>query len=405
MLQTLVNRLHMVRLTAAAAALVVAGCTGLVDSSEGGATPEEAAAKKAWLEKAQPVMQEFCVSCHDGSQANIGFLEGADPLAMRDDLVAFEPVVVNFGAPQSSRLLTKGVHSGPALTSVQASDLLDWVQKEQAARGSVGGGETVLKTDAFLPLICTAGSPGTAECPFNTVALDAIGSPGSTIQFTVQSLGSGLYVSNLKLIPGPMGAYVEHPLFVSLPEGAEPKPDTIDRFFSVKMNLEATAPEDQQQIAGGTAAFVGFLATDKLEIHFKKLGMFEMGDGGGGGGGGTSGCKKLTEFKAVRELFTTNVGGAANNCNACHAGQVAGATGALNITGIGSADDTVVQAACNQILIRVNLTTPDQSGIFLAPDPGSTHPFRFNAAQLNTFKNGPPATGLLGWINAEKTAP
>jgi hypothetical protein len=207
----------------------------------------------------------------------------------------------------------------------------------------------------------------------------------------------------LKLIPGSMGAYIEHPLFVSKPaDGSDVKPDTIDRFFAVKMNLAAGATPDQQQIAGGTAAFVGFQASDRLSIYFKAAKVYQDD---GMPPAMQTGCKKLTEFKAVKAEFTTAVGGAAQNCGQCHMGTNAGATSALDMRGINDPSDTVIQTACNQILIRVNLTTPDQSGIFLAPDPASTHPFRFTAAQLATFKNGPPATGLLGWINAEKTAP
>jgi hypothetical protein len=53
-------------------------------------------------------------------------------------------------------------------------------------------------------------------------------------------------------------------------------------------------------------------------------------------------------------------------------------------------------------MTRVNLTTPDTSGIFLAPDPANAnHPFRFaDATTFNAFKNP-----VLTWINAEKTAP
>jgi hypothetical protein len=66
----------------------------------------------------------------------------------------------------------------------------------------------------------------------------------------------------------------------------------------------------------------------------------------------------------------------------------------------------MVQLACNQILSRVVKTAPDTSGLFLAPDPGNNnHPFRFTAAQLNTFKNGPPGAGILKWIADETVAP
>ena len=398
MLETLVRQLHLVRLSAAAMAVFALGCTGLIDDGgTGGLSPEQAEARRAWLQEAQPVLAQNCIACHNGSRAGIGFLEGGDALAMRDDLLANDPVVVNLTAPQSSRVLTKGLHEGPALTAAQTSSILQWVQKQKDASDVENMTPTTLQTATFLPLICTMGAPGTVDCPYNDVALDEVGAVGAKIRFTVQALGSGLYLSNLKLVPGADGAYIEHPLFVSKPEAGDAKPDTIDRFFSVKMNLQQAATEAEQQIAGGTAAFVGFQATDPLAIYFKKVDKFQMD--------GTmpmpqSGCKVLADFKAVRANFSAAVGGAAQACTGCHAGSNPGATGAMGITNIGSADDAVVQSVCNQILIRVNLTTPDSSGIYLAPDPGSTHPFRFTAAQLATFK-----ANVGPWITAEKTAP
>lgn len=398
MLETLVRQLHLVRLSAAATAVFAVGCTGLIqDDGLGNLTPEQQAARAAWLGEAQPVLAQNCVSCHNGSRVGIGFLEGAEPLAQRDDLLAHDPVVVNLTAAQSSRLLTKGLHEGPAFTAAQASSVLQWVQKEVDAAGSTGEGGPSLETAPFTVFPCTEGAPGTANCPFNDVTLDEVGVVGAKIRFTVQSLGSGLYFSNLKLIPGADGAYIEHPLFVSKPVDGDAKPDTIDRFFNVKMNLQQAATEEEQQIAGGTAAFVGFLASDPISIYFKKADKFQPDEGGMQT---QSGCKKLEEFKAVRANFSAPVGGAAQACTGCHAGSNAGATGAMGIQNIGSADDAVVQNVCNQVLIRTNLTTPDQSGIFLAPSPTSTHPFRFTQAQLDTFK-----ANVNVWVMAEKTAP
>ncbi|HLL25792.1 MAG TPA: hypothetical protein VK427_26825 [Kofleriaceae bacterium] len=374
------------------------GCTGLIeDNGTGGLTPEQEAARAAWVSEAQPVLLQNCASCHTTRQG-IAFLAGANVMAQRDTLLGYEPTVVNLTAPQSSRLLTKGIHEGPAFTAAQASSVLQWVQKQKDAVGSDGGTGPGLQTASFLPLICTSGAPGDVTCPYNNVALDSVGVTGAKIQFTVQALGSGLYLSNLKLVPGADGAYIEHPLFVSKPETGDAKPDTIDRFFNVKMNLSATAGDAERQIAGGTAAFVGFLATDPLAIYFKAAKPFQPDMGGPPAG--PTGCKKLTEFKAVRNQLSAPVGGAAQACTGCHAGTNAGATGAMGITNINSADDTVVQNVCNQVLIRVNLTTPDQSGLYLAPSPTSTHPFRFNQAQLDTFK-----AAMNTWVMAEKTAP
>jgi hypothetical protein len=380
--------------------ITLVGCTGLIDDGgNGGLTPEQAEAKRTWVAEAQPVLAQNCSACHNGSRANIGFLIGNDPLSQRDALLAYDPPVVNTTAPASSRLITKGLHEGPAFTASQTATVLDWLQKQKDADGSTGETGPTLETAPFVPQVCSGGTPGDATCPFNDVLLDSLGAPGAKIQFTVQSLGSGIYLSNLKLIPGPDGAYIEHPLFVSKPMDGDAKPDTIDRFFNVKMNIEQAATDPDRQISGGTAAFVGMFASDPLVIYFKAVKTFQMDMGGGMTM--QSGCKKLEEFKAIRTNFSAPVGGAAQACTNCHAGQNAGATGALLLTNIGSADDTVVQNVCNQVLIRTNLTTPDSSGIFIAPDPAAAgHPFKFAAAQLQTFK-----TALLTWINAEKTAP
>jgi len=407
MLETLVRQLNMVRLSVGAVAmLALVGCTGLIDDGNGGLTPEQKVAKDLWIKKALPELNKDCAVCHNGSRPMIDFLTGTTELGIRDTLVAFDPAVVNLDAPQSSRLLTKGVHDGPALQSEQVSNILEWIRAEKDAQPDPGMGGPTLETAAFIPAICTAGTPPDPTCPTNDIDLTALGIPGAKIHFVANALGTGLYLNQLSLIGGDMGAYIEHPLFVSWPAaGGDPVPDSIDRFFNVKMNLMAA---ETAQIQGGTAGFVGFLATDKLTIHFKVASPYQAaGGGGGGGGGGDTGCKDLTSFKTnAQTLFSQPAGGAGQSCLSCHGGQNGNATSAMNITGANATDDATLQTVCNQIKTRVNLTTPDQSGVFLAPDPGNmNHPFRFTAAQLGTFKNGPPGTGVLGWINAEKVAP
>jgi len=412
MLETLVRHLDMVRLTVATVALIVmVGCTGLIDDGgTGGLTPAEAKARKLWLDKALPQFTTNCQVCHDGSRVNIGFVEGTSDLGRRDTLIAYTPAVVNLDAPGSSRILTKGLHEGPALDAIQTSDILEWVQAEREALPDPGTGGPILETEPFLAQICTGGLPGEATCPINTVSLDAIGDGviGGKIQFVAQALGSGIYMTNLKLLPGAGGAFIEHPLFVSWPAdpAMPPKADTIDRFFNVKLNLMMTATPEEEQIGGGTAAFVGFVATDKLTIHFKSATLYQP-DAGGGPGGGTTGCKVLASFKTnAQTLFSQPVAGAAQSCLSCHGGQNPNATSAMNLTGVDAADDPTIQLACNQARTRVNFQTPDQSSIFLAPDPANmNHPFKFNTAQLGTFRVGPPGAGNNKWIADEVVAP
>jgi cytochrome c553 len=404
MLETLVRNLHMVRLSALALALVTVGCTGLIDGgSSGGLTPEQAAARKAFVDKAMPALVN-CISCHNGSQdtetQKIGFVAGGpDALAIRETLMAYTPAVVNTDAPPSSRVLTKSLHAGPALIGSDLSAILEWIQAEKDALPKPGDGDVVLETTPFVPLLCTMGLPGEPNCPINEVSLEAIGATGSKITFVAQSLGSGLYLNNLKLIPGPTGASIEHPLFVAYPpDGGKSKPDLIDRFFSVKMNIQTGAPIDQQQIAGGTAAFVGFVGSpdptvaDKITIHFKSVGVYQPDNMPPV----TAGCKVPAQFEtSARAALQAS-------CGNCHRGQNGGATSAVNMTGIDQPNGATPNVACNQIKLRTDTVNLNQSAIYLATTPGNgNHPFNFGTvAALDAFKNA-----VNVWINAEKVAP
>jgi len=404
MLATLVRELNMVRLSASAVAMIaLVGCTGLIDDGNSGLTKEEVAAREAWINGAAPVLSTNCVACHNGSRPAIEFLAGEGDLPMRDTVLAFTPAVVNLDAPASSRLLTKGVHDGPALLASEASALLEWIKAEKDAQPAPEGETPAVEIEPFIPAICTSGTPPAPTCPVNDVDLSVLGLAGAKLHFVAQALGSGLYLNQLSIIGGPDGVYLEHPLFVSYPAGAEePTFDTIDRFFNVKINSMANATT---MIGGGTAAFIGFTATDKISIHFKVLKAYQPDNGmGGGGGGGDNGggCKALASFKTnAQALFSNPVAGSAQSCRGCHAGQNGNASSAMNITGVDSQTDATIQTACNQIRTRINTTTIDQSGIYLAVDPANqNHPFRLTAAQLTAFKNG-----VNVWINAEKVAP
>ena len=409
MLETLVRRLNMVRLSVSALAVValtLGGCTGLIDDGSEGLSPEEVKARKMWIEKASPVLTAACTSCHAGQRPNTDFLTGATDLELRARMIEFTPAVINLSAPPSSRILTKGPHEGPSLTATETSDVLEWIRAEKDAQPDPGATDPAanLETTPFIPALCTSGTPPAPTCPTNDIDLTEVGLPGAKLHFVATALGSGLYLNQLSIVPGPDGVYLEHPLFASYPDNAEVVPDEIDRFYNVKMNLMGNATAEQ--IQGGYAAFPLFQPNAKISVLFKLVKAYQP-EGGGGGGGGGGGCKKLESFKTnARALFAQPAGGAAQSCLGCHGGQNGNATSALNITGVNAADDPTIQLACNQILTRANLTTVDQSGIFLAPDPANAnHPFRFTAAQLGTFKNGPPGTGVLGWINEEKVAP
>jgi len=276
-----------------------------------------------------------------------------------------------------------------------------WGPAERDAAGSTGTVDTGLETERFSPLLCTMGVPGDPTCPINYVDITGLveGWGGAQIKFVAQPLGQDLYFTNLALVGGTDGVYLEHPLFVSWPSDtqAEPIPDTLDRFFNVKINMMPGAMPSP--IGGGTAAFISFKPTNQLSIHFKAVDKYrpDGGMGSGSGGTGATGCKSLATFKA-------NAQGPLNtSCGSCHANAGnANARGAMDITGITSTDDATLQGVCDQARTRINFQDTNASGFFIAPNPGNAtnHPFKFPAqANFDTFKSAVDV-----WVQAEKTA-
>ena len=395
MLETLCRHLDMVRLSAAGALMIaLVGCTGLIDGGSDGMTSQQRGAIQKWTTSAMPVLRQNCVTCHNGSRANVGFLVGGDDLAIHDTVMAFQPPVVNLDAASSSQIVSKGLHEGPQLTADETARILDWLFAERdAANHNPDNPVQQLATKPFAIQLCTGGAPNTPTCPTNHVSLvdlptDGTMLAGAEIAFTAQALGQSLYLTNLVGTGGTSGFYLEHLLFVSRPTKGDPFPDQIDRYFATKLNVMANG---SSPLGGGTEQFGGFAATDKVEVHFKTLSAFKPDTTPPAAGG----CKVLDKFKA------SAVAPLQQSCASCHAGG--SGTGAMDITGINSTTDTTLATVCAQVRSRINLTNTDQSGFYLAPDPASqtNHPFKFNPATgFTTFK-----ASLDVWVKAEQTAP
>jgi cytochrome c553 len=405
MLETLFRHLDMVRLSAGAIAMIaLVGCTGLIDGGSDGLTAQQREAKARWKNDALPALRTSCVVCHNGSRAGVGFLEGASDDDIHTKVLAWDPAVVNLDAPGSSRLITKDAHEGPALTAEQTSAVLQWIQSEREGQASdPTTGTPTLVIPKFAVTLCTGGLPDNAAgtCPTNHVSLSAlpdIGAmlPGAELSFVAQGgVATALYLTDIKLNGGTMGANIVHPLFVSRPAMGDAIPDKLDRFFDVKMNEKATGIDP---IGNGAAAFVGFNPADMLEVHFKEVKLFQPDTTTKPP---TNTCKELAKFKAnvVPQLVANATLG--SNCVSCHTGGGNG-KGALDMTGVAAADDATLLIACNQVRQQTNLVTPASSVLYLAPDPGSAtnHPFKFTAANFTTYKNSVDV-----WVQAEKIAP
>lgn len=113
----------------ALAFVILSGCT--IEYHQGGyISPEE----RAFEEKALPVLQQACSSCHGNPAWPESFIVGDTPAEMRQSMLASD--VVDIDNPVTSRIFTKGLHTGPAFTASQASDILQWLTIERDAAQS-----------------------------------------------------------------------------------------------------------------------------------------------------------------------------------------------------------------------------------------------------------------------------
>jgi len=213
MLETLFRHLDMVRLSAAGALMIaLVGCTGLIDGGSDGLSQQQRDARAKWQSEALPVLQQNCATCHNGSRAMIGFLIGTKDLDIRDSLMKYDPPVVNLDATKSSRIVTKGLHDGPALTSEQLTALLDWLDAEhEALNHDPDHPIPQLATTKYAPQICQTGTNPTGPCPTNHIPLSDIANvgatvPGAEITFIAEGLSSGLYLHDLSVTSGTAGS-------------------------------------------------------------------------------------------------------------------------------------------------------------------------------------------------------
>ncbi len=413
MLDTLMRHLDMVRLSAGITAALLIGCTGLISGDEGGGggntTPEAAIALQKFTKDAYPVFSTVCAACHIGMDPKFLAADAAitDPVAtMRATLLGFDPSVVNLQAPESSRVLTKGVHSGPALNAIQSAAILGWLQAEKDAAGAATT-TVIITTDKISPLLCTGGVAGDIAgcttgdashcCPINVVTLDSAGMPGAVVDFVAQPLSSDLYMSDIYVKASTAGVYMEHPLFVSWPVTGDPIPDTIDRFFAVKLNLAAATAAVScpgpscDHIGAGAAAFVGFPPQNRLSITFKVL---EAAHPNNTVPVASAGCGTMG-FASFLSSVKPDIQPCATMC---HAGSNAGAKNAMDLSGLASTTDN---NTCLQVRAHVNFQTAAQSGVLLAPQAGqdTAHPFKLAAGSTPTIADF--QTKLNTWISVE----
>jgi hypothetical protein len=121
------------------------------------------------------------------------------------------------------------------------------------------------ETPQFKPLVCTGDPPGSPTCPFNDISLDGIGPSGARFEFLMQAVGSGVYLSHIRLAAGSDGLYIEHPALRFWQASAGVPASEIA--FDVIVNLSPG-----QSMALGTGPSFANVLLDAISLRVPEIG-------------------------------------------------------------------------------------------------------------------------------------
>lgn len=111
----------------AGVAVVAFACGGSEDEEASGGSD----AKRYFTDKVHPSLSQSCNECHQTGKSGSPIFLGADA---NSSYIAIEGFPGLIAPPNLSPLVQKGVHSGPALTSIQDQLVQDWLKLEVKER-------------------------------------------------------------------------------------------------------------------------------------------------------------------------------------------------------------------------------------------------------------------------------
>ncbi len=350
-------------------------------TGDGGATGQGTVAQQAaraeqlFHDTVEAPLKDKCGGCH------ITGTTGNAPTWLKDpayqSIKAYPGIV---GADvYASKLLTKPVHLGGSLQEEANADLrgkvTDWLNAE-----------ALVLENTQLP----ATDPQDLQDGVNTVDITKAGTgvDGAKLTFnaTITKLSSGTVVelTSLMLVsPAATGVHIVHPIFTMVPTQGADVPDVSDHFSNLDQTVGAGKTA---QLGDGTLYLFNWQDGAKLKIEMTKL---VAGTTGGDGGTTGGGCKSPNDFTASAVPALQG-----NGCLGCHQGQNGGATGAVDMSNVGKDNN----AACAQVLTKVNLADKPNSAIILAPTTGNNLQ---HGGGKNLAPNSQFVTSMLAWINKE----
>ncbi len=327
----------------------------------------------------KPGLVGQCIGCHDlGGAADSPFLAGPD---VYTTITSYPGIVVR--VPSQSILETYpaspehggGLGSAPSPELATAID--NWLTMEAALIPPPQ--LSMFSITPFKPKVGGA---------FNTVYLEDLGDEFANVSvtFTARELGtpvSMLLIENIEIHPiSQMQLQVTHPLFSAYPaDDGDPVPDPADNFSDIDDIFSITT---NQVVGTGTMVHTGWTKNAYLGIGFENVEL--AGD-----------FIPPTECKNLA-LFQSDVAPQLQVCAGnCHGGQVAQATGAMDLSNLNSDPFS----ACQQVRARVKRGFPDESQILIVTNPNdlSAHLFKFqgSVSNYNFFKGK-----VSPWIVAEQ---
>jgi hypothetical protein len=325
-----------------------------------GGSPAQA---EALFKALQPELSGACGnSCHgEGKAGAPAFLSPPDVYKSVKNHTGL--VVRDVG---TSKLLTQGPHTGPALVNPLRDKVIQWLTAESAVMQGV-------KLPSTEAVAVTSGA--------NSIDISKAASniAGAKINFTASGSGTIMTLSNIQVVaPATTGVHVVFPVFVIVPATGDEIEDT-----SFSNADQSFAAGQTGTLNPGTLILTQWSAGAKLRIAFTRLESTTVTGGGGGG------CKNVNSFvQNVRAQIVQfpcqnchNTGGSGNN--------------ALDLSGL-FANPADNARACAQALNKVNKANPAASPLITAPRGTSPHPgFAPRPGQ-------PYQDSVLLWIQAEQ---
>ncbi len=210
-----------------------------------------------FLAEVQPLLEARCRNCHEDPEAAPVFLDPADYYA---SVLAYPDLVVP-GAPNSSTLVTKGNHRGPAWEASEASIVRGWIQAEADAGMTDAGTEPGPGPSREARM--TSAYPVDAGVE-NRIPLAEVGLVGAELVFTANRVASGMMLNDVRIVAASSSISFSHPRLVMWAD-TTPTMDS-DRFSDLEMTISA----GMSGTLTSSCVLVDFPENGELSVQFES---------------------------------------------------------------------------------------------------------------------------------------